>query len=381
MIRTNPQCVLVVDDDRNLAEGLALALEREGRTVIVCADLESAELALARYPVTDVVSDVQFSGLFGFEGLHFLERARSNAFGRRTILMTGHATEELRMTARAMGAHAVLAKPFRVAELEALLPLDGTSESEGDAPPVVMIESLDEIIARHSLSIVFQPIVRLSRPDGEAVGYEALTRPGSNWPLGGPVELFDYAAKRGRLADLNRTSIECALMASKELPDGCCLFLNADPIAFDGRLLRTLELATRRADIDFSRLVLEITERSRFEDEEAASAIFELLRERGTRFALDDHGSSYSHLSLISRIRPSFVKISGTFGTGLELDVTRQRVVRHIVALARDFGAQSILEGIEGSETAERAMELGVDLAQGYHFGRPGAAASWSAAA
>ena len=63
--------VLLIDDDRDVAEGLALLLERSGRTTIVCSDVESAEMVLSRYPVTHVVSDVQFSGSFGFEAEHY----------------------------------------------------------------------------------------------------------------------------------------------------------------------------------------------------------------------------------------------------------------------------------------------------------------------
>ena len=71
------QYILLSDDDELITGALSLTLERKGRTVIVCSDLDAAEVALAQFPVTHLVTDVQFSGEFGFEGLHFLERMRA----------------------------------------------------------------------------------------------------------------------------------------------------------------------------------------------------------------------------------------------------------------------------------------------------------------
>ena len=130
--------------------------------------------------------------------------------------------------------------------------------------------------------------------------------------------------------------------------------------------------------LPLSRVVLEVTERSGFTDAAADLAVFERLGEAGVRFALDDHGSAYSHLSLIDRIRPTFIKISQAFGTAFEEDPMRTRVVRHIAAMARDFGCRTILEGVETEATARAAAANAIDLVQGYYFGRPREAACWT---
>jgi EAL domain-containing protein (putative c-di-GMP-specific phosphodiesterase class I) len=39
--------------------------------------------------------------------------------------------------------------------------------------------------------------------------------------------------------------------------------------------------------------------------------------------------------------------------------------------VARNFGIETIAEGVEAEETAELLGVLGVHYAQGYHFGRP----------
>jgi EAL domain-containing protein (putative c-di-GMP-specific phosphodiesterase class I) len=366
--------VLLIDDDRDIAEGLALLLEREGRTTIVCSDVESAEMVLTRYPVTHVVSDVQFSGAFGFEGLHFLTRIRMLRADCRIILMTGNASQELRAAATGLGAAAVLAKPFDYDQLECALASAGEGEGEYE---LLQVPSIDDVLYGGLLTSVYQPIVRLGG-GGSYFGFEALTRIDGAWAAGGPAELFDYAHRRARLADLNLAALGTAVAGASRLPDDAALFINVDPSVFNAGLTNSVRTAAMRHSFPLTRVVLEITERSAFSSDGTAFRALDELRECGVRFALDDHGSAYSHLGAIQAIKPAFIKISQTFGTGFESDDTRIRIVRHVVALARDFGCRTVLEGIESASTAEAAGALGIELAQGYHFGRPSAAAHWT---
>jgi EAL domain-containing protein (putative c-di-GMP-specific phosphodiesterase class I) len=376
MTNTRRECILLIDDDRDVTDALSMLLERAGRTTIVCADLESAELALTHFAVTHIVTDVQFSGSFGFEGLHSLARMRALRPGCRMVLMTGYATDALRAAALAHGAAGVLSKPFDIEELEALL---GEHEHDGGEYDIVRIPQIDEILRGGLLESAFQPIVHLSSGN-QTFAFEALTRMNGSWRLGGPAELFDYAARRDRLTDLNLAAMQRAIALSPALPAGSALFINVDPSAFTNyALVKALRDSTARAGIAMDRIVLEITERSAFLDCEASTRTLDDLREFGVRFALDDHGSAYSHLAVINRIRPSFIKISQSFGTACETDETKLRIIRHVAALARDFGARTVLEGIECAATAVAAADAGIDYAQGYHFGRPSPATAWTA--
>lgn len=61
--------LLILDDDDAITEGLAMALEKEGRTVITCSDREAAEVVLGRLPISLLLSDIRLTGPFAFEGL------------------------------------------------------------------------------------------------------------------------------------------------------------------------------------------------------------------------------------------------------------------------------------------------------------------------
>lgn len=370
------QYVLLADDDEAITTALSYTLERPGRTVILCSDVDAAEIALARFPITHLVTDVQFSGEFGFEGLHFLGRVRAQSPQCRIVMMTGNASPELRQAAAVHDA-SVLAKPFDTAELEEAL---GTSRTSLESSPyeVIRIPSIEEILGGEGLSVAFQPIVRLTPHGATTFAYEALTRVAGNW-VGGPATLFEYAGRRGKLADLNIVMLTHAIREAGALSADTAVFINLDPLTFgSARLIPALYGAAIAANLPFSRIVLEITEHSGF-DGDAPGPVFDELRAVGIRFALDDHGSAHSHLGLINRIRPSFIKIGSAFGTAFEEDETKQRIVRHTVALARDFGCETILEGVESGATARAAADAGVALAQGFHFSRARAVSHWTA--
>ncbi|PYQ28104.1 MAG: hypothetical protein DMF56_16830 [Acidobacteria bacterium] len=382
------ETILIADDNDSVTSALSMLLDRPGRTSIICSDIESAELMLAREPVTHVVTDVQFSGAFGFEGLHFLDRIHARRPECRIVLMTGQPSDALRAAALDHGALALLSKPFTIDELESSLgtlrcgagfpACDPEGRLENLPYTVVRVASFHELIAGDALRIAFQPIVEITDA-GEIMAFEALTRVRGDWAGGGPAELFEYAARLGRLRELNLHALARAIEAATSLPESSSIFLNVDPLAFCAELPRILEGAAARAGVALTRLVLEVTERSDFDDAQRVIPLFQALRAKGIRFALDDHGSAYSHLALMDEIRPSFIKISNTFGTKLEDDDTHRRIVAHMASLSRDFGCKTVLEGIESEETAIAAQRLGIDFAQGFHFGRPHVAAHWTA--
>ena len=70
------QFVLLLDDDVMITEGLAAGLEREGRTVVTCNDVESAELIVQRFQPSHIVADIRISGQFSFEGLDLIRYAK-----------------------------------------------------------------------------------------------------------------------------------------------------------------------------------------------------------------------------------------------------------------------------------------------------------------
>src|SRR5205807_2539097 len=355
------QTLLIVDDDPNVGVGLAVALERNGRRIIVCRDLESAQIILAAEPVTDIVTDVKLSGPFRFEGLEFITEIMRVAPSARVILMTGHSTDELVAEAERRGADAVLSKPFGTEVLEPLL-----SEASGDdAPSLVIVPTLDEVIGSGDLRPRFQPIVSLA--DRSTHGVESLARYRGGEPFDRPDVLFSYATRRNEVARLEAACVETTMRAAVTFPEAIRLFLNIHPAALDDvGIAATLAMCARQNGIGLARIVLEITEQQELRQTPSLFDAIEQLRTLGVRFAFDDVGVAYSHLPLIEKIRPAYLKISQLFGTQFESDPTKLKIIRNIVALGSEFACEIIIEGIEDASSEAAARDLGIKFGQGY---------------
>ncbi|MFA6958413.1 MAG: EAL domain-containing protein [Thermoanaerobaculia bacterium] len=367
------QLVLIVDDDEMITEGLAAGLEREGRTLITCNDIESAELVVERMYPSHIVADVRFSGPFAYEGLDFIGFAKKHAPETRIILISGDAPEALQLEASERGAVAFLKKPFPVSELDGMLDLLHCSATSalGGYARVIRMAPLDEIIRSDQLRPQFQPIVRL---DGAPAvfGYEALARYRTDSFLRDPSLLFKYASRKNRVVELELACMSRALHDGAALSRKGLLFLNVHPAAFaSADFHETVASQARGAGVDPARIVLEITEQGSLANKPAVIRNVGELRELGVRFAFDDLGMAYSHLPMMDAVRPSFLKVSQDFGTSFEKDTTRTKIVMNILSLARDFESDLILEGIEEESTAVMATHLSIPLGQGYYFARP----------
>ncbi|MGA7615054.1 MAG: response regulator [Thermoanaerobaculia bacterium] len=115
------ETILLIDDETAIAEGLAAYLDDGERTIVVCSDIESAEILVENLEFSSIVSDIRLSGPFRHEGLDFVGHALTEQPGCRVILMTGVHSEELREEASRRGAAAFLEKPFDSIDLERLL--------------------------------------------------------------------------------------------------------------------------------------------------------------------------------------------------------------------------------------------------------------------
>lgn len=365
------QTILIVDDDTSLAEGLALLLEQPGRRVVIARDVESAQLVLEVQPPDIVVTDVRLSSPFRFEGLDFVHDARRQMPSGPIIVMTGALAIGMAEEARSRGADRVLEKPFDIEALEELLPAPPRSSVEGTT---VLVPTLDEIFGGSLLTPAFQPIVDIATNPERPHGYESLARYHGAF-FTNPALLFDYATRRGRIIELELACMRQAFAAGAALADPARLFVNVHPFSIaTGNLAEMAASACAEGGVDPKNVVLEITEQGSLGPSPMVEEQCGALRELGFSFALDDVGMAYSHLAHIEQIRPSYLKISQEFGTDFEVHAGRTKIVKNILSLARDFGCELILEGIESAATREAARDLGLHLCQGYFFARPAGA-------
>ena len=113
-----PLRIMVVDDENIVGKRLKPALEKTGDVV---ETFEDGEAALARFkeePFDIVVTDIRMEKI---DGLEVLEQILAMSARTRVILITGYATVEIAREALSKGAFDFIAKPFKPADLRAII--------------------------------------------------------------------------------------------------------------------------------------------------------------------------------------------------------------------------------------------------------------------
>jgi EAL domain-containing protein (putative c-di-GMP-specific phosphodiesterase class I) len=87
--------------------------------------------------------------------------------------------------------------------------------------------------------------------------------------------------------------------------------------------------------------------------------------------AIDDYGAGFGPFNYLKHMPFDVIKIDGTFVRDMQRNDADQLTVQAIVQIARGLGKTTIAEFVEDEATVEMLREYGVDMAQGFHLGRP----------
>ncbi len=233
-------------------------------------------------------------------------------------------------------------------------------------------------IERGELRVHYQPIVTLEST--EIVGFEALVR----WQhptrgLVAPLEFIPLAEETGLIVPIGRWVLETACRQAAKWhstqldPNTRALFVSVNLSAREfaqADLVGDVAAILAETGLDASTLELEITESVLMDQSENGIRTLRRLRDLGVRLVLDDFGTGYSSLSYLKHLPLDTIKIDRSFVNGIEGKADRS-IVEAVVALAHGLGIGVVAEGIETERQAERLLELGCDLGQGYLYSRP----------
>ena len=368
--------VLLVDDDLDICRDYARALRRSGLHVVTATSAPEALSLLALGPVDVIVSDI---GMPSMSGMDLLRLVRERDLDLPVVLMTGSPSLDTAIQAVDYGATSYLRKPveldrlteavWRAADLHKLALL---RREVSTLPDLTGLQLGD----RASLEVrfnaacagawpAFQPIVMI--PSRALFGYEALLR-SSEPSLAKAPDFLDAAARLGRLHELGRVMRGRVAEAFIGAPPGL-IFINLHPIELnDNHLYAADSPLSTIAD----RVVLEITERASLDEVPGLATKLSKLRGLGYRIALDDLGAGYAGLSSVSRLEPDFVKLDMSLIRDVDRSSRKRALIRGIGRVcSRDLGMRVICEGVERAEECETLIDEGLDLMQGYLFGRP----------
>jgi EAL domain-containing protein (putative c-di-GMP-specific phosphodiesterase class I) len=302
---------------------------------------------------------------------------RSRDLDLPVILIAGAPSVATAVEAVAQGAFRYLVKPFEPEELTSLVDtgvgfyrlakikrqvFEAMDVDNIPADRVGLGVSLDRAI--EGLWMAYQPIV--SWPNRSLFAYEALMR-STDSSLPHPGAILHAAERLKRLPELGRAvRSNVASMLSQE--PSKTMFINLHPLdLMDDDLYEKSSPLTQYS----KQIVFELTERAALDSVDDVRGKIKQLRDLGFRIAVDDLGAGYAGLTSFAQLEPDIVKLDMSLVRDIHLKPTRRALVLGLLSACRSLGVDVVAEGIENAEECEVLVESGVELLQGYFFGRP----------
>ncbi|HEX2764983.1 MAG TPA: EAL domain-containing protein [Allosphingosinicella sp.] len=236
------------------------------------------------------------------------------------------------------------------------------SELDGDVARREIEGRVAEVVERDNLTILYQPVYRLS--DRRVVGVEALARfpDAASRP---PDAWFSEADGVGLGVQLELAAVRAALRGLPYIPADVRLGVNVSP-----KTILSAELARLVESVPSGRLVLEITEHAVVRDYVDLKRALGPLR-RHCAVAIDDAGAGYSGLRHIVDIAPDLIKLDMSLTRGIDGDPARAALATALVAFGREIGSRIVAEGVETGAELATLERLGVGSGQGYFLQKP----------
>ncbi|SKA65514.1 EAL domain-containing protein [Enterovibrio nigricans DSM 22720] len=102
-----------------------------------------------------------------------------------------------------------------------------------------------------------------------------------------------------------------------------------------------------------------------------AQIVLEKIKKLGVSLSIDDFGTGFSSLSILSNMPIDEIKIDRSFVTDLLYSSNHEAIVRSTIYLAHSLECTVVAEGVETEALGQYLMSIGCDKIQGFWYGRP----------
>jgi EAL domain-containing protein (putative c-di-GMP-specific phosphodiesterase class I) len=332
--------------------------------------------------------DGQTAGQFADEQFGYLHEASktsnvvSNAIEKLTKEVDRDGTgivpisRTLDMTAGELGPEGIMrAVKYsidRLTEGHGEAAIDGGLAATFDALVNATMERIDafgRMVKHDDFKLVYQPIVTLA--DKKLHHFEVLSRFEEETS---PYEAIRFAEETGLVEDFDIAVLikVCGMLEARETDPSLMVAVNISGRSlgsdlFAGLVERELSQHSKLA----GRLALEITESAEVKNLTRLDAIVQRIRQRGFEVCLDDFGAGASSFQYLRALKVDWIKIDGLYVRRLLKDGRERAMVESLVELCGKLGVRTVAEQIESVEEATALRRIGVELGQGWVFGKP----------
>jgi EAL domain-containing protein (putative c-di-GMP-specific phosphodiesterase class I) len=229
-----------------------------------------------------------------------------------------------------------------------------------------------DLMSEDRLTSVFQPIIAC-RQGNSVFAYECLLRGIEGDRLVPPSRILDVARGSGLLFQLDRAARLTAIREAARHGVQSNIFINFTPTSIYDPIncLRSTVRAVDEFGFKRENIIFEVIESEEVADVGHLNNILSFYRSCGFRVALDDLGSGYSSLNLLSQLKPDFIKLDRELIKNTPHDPFKAMLASKILEAAQGLGVLTLAEGVETAEEWQWLVAHGTDYIQGYYVARP----------
>ena len=240
-------------------------------------------------------------------------------------------------------------------------------------------QDLEDAISSERFTLRAQPIKQtvLSDRSISTLHYEILLGVvNSDGSLSPPGEFIQSAERYGFMTLIDRWVVResfkwiSQLMDEQKVLPHLSINLSGASVTDDTFMEYLLDQISEFG-VGTSRLCFEITEAGTISNLVKAADFVRAFRNIGCKFSIDDFGTGLASHVYLRELPVDYVKIDGSFITGIDTNRSDYAMARSINDLAHFLGQETIAESVETDSIIAKLEELGVDYIQGWGVGYP----------
>ena len=249
------------------------------------------------------------------------------------------------------------------------------SMMEGIRREVEITSSIPKALAQKEFQVYFQP--KIDTETLELIGAEALVRwqkPDGSFVY--PDEFIPLIERSGQIIDVDyyvyREVFQFLARRIKEGKKVVPISLNVSRVHLQKmHILQYVKELLEEFPIPCSMVEFELTESIYLDNTEQALELIKGLHKMGIKVSMDDFGSGYSSLNLLSKLPIDIIKLDKVFLKEGEMQENDRIIISCVVDMAKKLKITSLCEGVETQEQSDYLKEVGCQMQQGFYFSRP----------
>lgn len=249
------------------------------------------------------------------------------------------------------------------------------SMMEGIKREVEITSCIPRALERKEFQVYFQP--KMDTNTLELIGAEALVRwkkPDGRFIY--PDEFIPLIERSGQIVDVDYYVYrEVFRFLAERLKDGkkvVPISLNVSRMHLNRTdFIEYVEALLEEFQVPCSLIEFELTESIYLDNTEAALKLIKGLHKLGIKVSMDDFGSGYSSLNLLSKLPIDIIKLDKVFLKEGEMQESDRIIISCVVDMAKKLHIASLCEGVETQEQSDYLKKVGCQMQQGFYFSRP----------